>query len=252
MSEHVRIELLDPRWKEKQRQMEANRSAGNLVPQGADVAASLRNLAKRRTDIFGSNATDEEKRAAAVEEARLTRERESRAWDGHIASSEAIVDKFATGANLDAQIEALHRATGLLNEGPGNIGPSIPGAAAPGMAPPAIDSAAFAGASISAAPNPSLQQPSAYGSTGFGSGYAGLPAPPPGTFPTSAAATGANAFAPNVPGIMRPADDAPEGEPAAKRRRLPEMPAGTFYPEKDWLEAHPVRSASVSPSRLVG
>lgn len=32
---HVRIELLDPRWKEEKRISEANRSASNLLPGGA-------------------------------------------------------------------------------------------------------------------------------------------------------------------------------------------------------------------------
>ena len=36
-SEHMRIELLDPRWKEQQRQSEANRSASNLLPGGTSL-----------------------------------------------------------------------------------------------------------------------------------------------------------------------------------------------------------------------
>lgn len=40
-AEHVRIELLDPRWKEEKRQSEANRSAANLLPGGPSFHTPL-------------------------------------------------------------------------------------------------------------------------------------------------------------------------------------------------------------------
>ncbi|EGF97029.1 uncharacterized protein MELLADRAFT_46247, partial [Melampsora larici-populina 98AG31] len=61
ISEHVRIELLDPRWKEKKQTTELNRSSSNMLTLGSDVSSSLRDLAKSRLDIFEENVTEEEK-----------------------------------------------------------------------------------------------------------------------------------------------------------------------------------------------
>lgn len=123
MAEHVRIELLDPRWKEKQLEIDARRAVANVLHEGTDVASSLRQIASKRTDIFSATAEDEARRKAREEEERVRkREREKAVWDGHAASALSTAERFSSGANLDEQIAALHKAKGLtLVES--NIGP---------------------------------------------------------------------------------------------------------------------------------
>jgi splicing factor 3A subunit 1 len=53
IQEHMRIGLLDPSWHEKRdRSMPAKRDEEVYAP-GASIGSSLRQLAERRTDIFG-------------------------------------------------------------------------------------------------------------------------------------------------------------------------------------------------------
>ena len=41
LAEHIRIELIDPRYKEQRRQTDANRSASNLLPGGKPLTPFL-------------------------------------------------------------------------------------------------------------------------------------------------------------------------------------------------------------------
>ena len=82
---------------------------------GSDVSASLRDLARKRSDIFSTAGMSEAEKAKAAQEEirRKTKEREAVVWDGHVASGELTTNRFQTGANLNQQIEAIHRAKGL-------------------------------------------------------------------------------------------------------------------------------------------
>lgn len=162
MAEHVRIELLDPRWKEKQMEADSKRSAANVLHEGTDVASSLRQIASKRQDIFSANAEDEARRKAREEEERVRkREREKIVWDGHTASAISTAERFQSGANLDEQIAALHRAKGLTAQ-ESNIGPKI-GDAESSAAQPNFFNApgSFRGATLSAAANPQAQSAAA-------------------------------------------------------------------------------------------
>ena len=113
LQEHMRIELLDPRWKEQRDNLEARKAQASELQRGANVVSSLKNLARTRVDIFGTE-TDEERRKREEEEERLRRrEREKVVWDGHTASKANTLDKFSTNVNFDEQIAAIHRAKGL-------------------------------------------------------------------------------------------------------------------------------------------
>lgn len=113
LQEHMRIELLDPKWKSQRDALEARKAQASELQRGANVVSSLKNLARTRVDIFGAEA-DEEKRKKEEEEERLRRrEREKVVWDGHTASKANTVDKFSTNVNFDEQIAAIHRAKGL-------------------------------------------------------------------------------------------------------------------------------------------
>ena len=80
---------------------------------GTDVSSSIRALALHRPDIFGT-ADDAEERKRQEELKAKSKAREAEVWDGHTASKDGITTRFQQGANLDEQIEALHRAKGLI------------------------------------------------------------------------------------------------------------------------------------------
>ncbi len=113
LQEHMRIELLDPKWKEQRDVLEARKAQASELQRGANVVSSLKNLARTRVDIFGTE-TDEERRKREEEaERERRREREKVVWDGHTASKANTLDKFSTNVNFDEQIAAIHRAKGL-------------------------------------------------------------------------------------------------------------------------------------------
>jgi len=113
LQEHMRIELLDPRWKLQRDALEARKAQASELQRGANVVSSLKNLARTRVDIFGTE-TDEERRKREEEEERERRkEREKVVWDGHTATKAGTLDKYSTNVNFDEQIAAIHRAKGL-------------------------------------------------------------------------------------------------------------------------------------------
>ncbi|KAI9652583.1 MAG: SF3a splicing factor complex subunit [Alyxoria varia] len=81
IEEHMRIELLDPRWKEQRAKAESRYATTNLST--ADVANNLKRLASQRTDVFdgvtGEMITEEEKER---------RKRAAMSYDGVIPGQE--------------------------------------------------------------------------------------------------------------------------------------------------------------------
>lgn len=60
-SEHMRVNLLDPRWQEeKRRNLDKHRGTG--LTTGEDIAANLAGFAKKRPDIFGGDELADEKK----------------------------------------------------------------------------------------------------------------------------------------------------------------------------------------------
>lgn len=58
MQEHMRIGLLDPRWlEERDRNIRERRIEEEVYAPGLDIESSLKQLAERRTDIFGVEET---------------------------------------------------------------------------------------------------------------------------------------------------------------------------------------------------
>ncbi|KAL5490470.1 PRP21 [Sanghuangporus weigelae] len=167
LQEHMRIELLDPRWKSQRDVLEARRAQANELQRGANVESSLRSLARARVDIFGTEIDEEKRKREEEEEQKRRKEREKNVWDGHTASRDRTLDKYQSNTNFEEQIAAIHRAKGLTDvetQGPG-IGPaagpgvhSLPAQPSPFPQPrqPAhpVSDPAFAAATISAAPQP--------------------------------------------------------------------------------------------------
>ncbi|KAI9433982.1 Pre-mRNA splicing factor PRP21 like protein-domain-containing protein [Lactarius indigo] len=265
LQEHMRIELLDPRWKSQRDALEARKAQASELQRGANVVSSLKNLARTRVDIFGTE-TDEERRKREEEEERERRkEREKVVWDGHTATKAGTLDKYSTNVNFDEQIAAIHRAKGLGPQEANAIGPGIgPAAAPPPLAsvpsalpipPKPVDvvskDPSFTAATISSGPQPASIYPTPAPPVmlpplhyqGLDSaqpfGYQPPPGrvPPPFTPPVAGVAPPANAT-----GTVRPADQM-EGDaddiPPAKRQRVAKLPGGQYYPEQDWINMHP-------------
>ena len=113
LQEHMRIELLDPRWKSQRDVLEARRAQLSELQRGANVETSLRSLARARVDIFGTEADEEKRKREEQAELERRKERERDVWDGHTASKDKTLDKFQSTSNIDEQIAAIHRAKGL-------------------------------------------------------------------------------------------------------------------------------------------
>lgn len=90
MSEHMRVQLMDPRWRvEQQRFLDKQQDTG--YAEGSSIADSLKQFAKQRGDICGS-AEEEEARLLADEGKRKKRIEETNRiiWDGHQSSIDAV------------------------------------------------------------------------------------------------------------------------------------------------------------------
>ena len=72
-------------------------------------------MAQGRTDIFGQDSEKAERKRREAEN--LAREaqkiREVGVWDGHIASAQSIAEKYQVQANLENQVESMHKRLGL-------------------------------------------------------------------------------------------------------------------------------------------
>ncbi|KAJ9119070.1 hypothetical protein QFC22_003561 [Naganishia vaughanmartiniae] len=179
ISEHIRIELLDPKWKEQKQLLDQKKSQAAQLFQNADVSGSLKQLASARTDLFGT-AEDEERRKKQEEEDRAARRaKETIVYDGHLASKTRTLDSFAKNFNLDGQIEAIHKKNQLLPRDASNtVGPQL-GTPGPAAIPPVLaagaatpgGSTAFSGSIISAGPSapsaPAAMLPQYNGAGGY-------------------------------------------------------------------------------------
>ena len=78
---------------------------------GMSIGSSLKQLAERRTDIFG--AGDEETMIGKKIGEEDSRKPEKVTWDGHTASMAATSRLAQQGVTLEQQIEAIHKSKGL-------------------------------------------------------------------------------------------------------------------------------------------
>lgn len=111
MDEHMRIELLDPKWKEQKLAAEAKKKDSNLLQEGTDVAKILKNFSGYRSDIFGTEETEIGKKIQQAEEE--ARKKERVIWDGHSATISLATQRAAQNTSIEEQIAAIHRSKGL-------------------------------------------------------------------------------------------------------------------------------------------
>ncbi|KAJ3319048.1 splicing factor 3a, subunit 1 [Boothiomyces sp. JEL0866] len=95
MAEHVRLELLDPKWKDEKAAFdEKTRDSGNIVS-GDVVAQNLKKMASMRTDIFGGSAGEiDVGQKVAFEKAKGKEAAKAKViWDGKQGSVAAVTAK---------------------------------------------------------------------------------------------------------------------------------------------------------------
>ncbi|KAJ7309552.1 hypothetical protein JRQ81_007601, partial [Phrynocephalus forsythii] len=112
MQEHMRIGLLDPRWLEQRdRSLREKQTDDEVYAPGLDIESSLKQLAERRTDIFGVEETAIGKK---IGEEEIQKPEEKQAAQANIT--------------LQEQIEVIHKAKELVPEDDSKekIGPSKP------------------------------------------------------------------------------------------------------------------------------
>ncbi|XP_042636207.1 splicing factor 3A subunit 1-like [Orycteropus afer afer] len=134
MQEHIRIGLLNPRWLEQRdRSIREKQSDDEVYAPGLDIDCSLKQLAERRTDIFGVEETAIGKK---IGEEEIQKPEEKLwlyfplqvTWDGHSGSMARSQQAAQANITLQEQIEAIHKAKGLVPEDDTKekIGPSKP------------------------------------------------------------------------------------------------------------------------------
>ncbi|XP_071528382.1 splicing factor 3A subunit 1 [Panulirus ornatus] len=132
VGQHLRINMLDPRWLEdRDRQLAERSNQESVFATGESIRSSLKQLAERRTDIFG--AGDEETiigKKIGEEEKR----EEKVTWDGHTGSMEAATRAARANISINEQIHQIHKVKGLLpDQEKEKIGPQpkLPASSAP-------------------------------------------------------------------------------------------------------------------------
>lgn len=133
VQEHMRIGLLDPKWmEERQRALAEKQEQEEVLAAGSDIDVSLKQLAERRTDIFGIGIEEQEiGKKIGEEEKRATKV----VWDGHTASMEKVSQRARENISIEEQIATIHKTKGLVpDEEKEKIGPAMP--KGPNSAPP--------------------------------------------------------------------------------------------------------------------
>ena len=136
VQEHMRIGLLDPRWvEERDKQITKQAVEEQVYAPGTSIESSLRNLAERRTDIFGVGDEAAHETAIGKKMGEEEKREEKVTWDGHSSSAEAAARAARANITLDEQIEQIHRNKGLIAQKEA-IGPSKTQASQPPPAAP--------------------------------------------------------------------------------------------------------------------
>ncbi|MEQ2161874.1 hypothetical protein GOODEAATRI_014107 [Goodea atripinnis] len=244
MQEHMRIGLLDPRWLEQRdRSIRDRQTEDEVYAPGLDIESSLKQLAERRTDIFGVEETAIGKK---IGEEEIQKPEEKVTWDGHSGSMARTQQAAQANITLQEQIEAIHKAKGLVGEDETKekIGPSKPSDI---HQPPPIPSSAPSlhkpSPPVTAVPRPPLSMPPMIPAPRVNvvpmppAPHLMAPRPPPMVVPT--------AFVP-APPIPQPPSAAPappihpppphEEEPVSKKMKTED----NLIPEEEFLRRNKV------------
>ncbi|XP_022179803.1 splicing factor 3A subunit 1-like [Myzus persicae] len=115
VQEHMRIGLLDPRWVEQRdKHISDKMNQESVYAPGAAIEASLKQLAERRTDIFGVGVEETAIGKKIGEEE--YRKDDKATWDGHTSSVEAATRAARANITLEDQIHQIHKVKGLIHD----------------------------------------------------------------------------------------------------------------------------------------
>lgn len=107
---HMRVGLLDPKWVEQRdREIREKREQDQVYASGSVIESNLKQLAQRRSDIFGVGAEETAIGKTAEEEKEKESKPEKLIWDGHAASAEAVAKRakdYITPEDVRAHFEA--------------------------------------------------------------------------------------------------------------------------------------------------
>lgn len=102
LQEHMRIELLDPRWKEQKAKAESRYATTNLST--ADVANNLKRFASQRSDVFDATGM-----ALSEEEAARRKKIAVNSFDGNPEGKSQAHMNHLQSVNVEEQIRAIHQ-----------------------------------------------------------------------------------------------------------------------------------------------
>lgn len=126
LQEHMRYGLLDPRWVEqRERSIKEKMQQEEVYASGSAIDMNLRELAERRSDIFGVGDEETAIGKKIGEEERKKPEKVT--WDGYTATMEAATRAARANISIKDQIQQIHRTKGFLpDEEKERIGPALP------------------------------------------------------------------------------------------------------------------------------
>lgn len=147
VEEHMRIQLLDPRWREEQRRFQEKQKETGYA-EGSSIADSLKVFARKRGDIFGQSLGQGEGSAQAIaqlehEEQKRSEEQSRVQWDGShttVMSTQRLKDEMAANISTVSTSAASASASSAPVIGPAAAPPppqlTLPGSFGKGMAAP--------------------------------------------------------------------------------------------------------------------
>eukprot|EP01028_Stygiella_incarcerata_P005579 TRINITY_DN2343_c0_g2_i1.p1 TRINITY_DN2343_c0_g2~~TRINITY_DN2343_c0_g2_i1.p1 ORF type:complete len:730 (+),score=293.68 TRINITY_DN2343_c0_g2_i1:226-2415(+) len=251
-SEHLRIQLLDPQWKEqKEREREKFRTTN--IAGGDEMVHTLSDFRKKRPDIFG----DEEEEKRIMEELNRKKSDAPMLWDGFTASKQAVaLETMRRLKEGDAGSEGAPSApvvgpsyTPMM--GPGKLGVGGPGAAplAPmppiqtihGYVPPPV--APELAATPGYQPQPAYSLPSrvaapASTASGSGSGVGGQPGGGMSSLPAIQDVDMDVTMEDEEP-VAEKRDGHPMSSEEAKLEPLRKKQKGELESAAEWMSSHP-------------
>jgi len=228
MAEHIKIELADPKVREKVRTIQQAK-LGTSIASDDEITKNLNKFARRRTDIFGKEDEVDIGKVLAEEDKPIQKS-DKAIWDGHV-NSISRTTSAAQGISIEEQIAAIHANKGTENKAT-TIGPSTepapvptaPNTNTPTPRQPATNAPLHFNASTFTPPRPGFSQ--TYSPQAFGL--------PPQQFAQPMPIPNA-AMYPPYGSLMRPPPSL-EDEPEPKRQKGDSEAA--LIPEDIFLQQH--------------
>ncbi|KAJ1974862.1 SF3a splicing factor complex subunit [Dimargaris verticillata] len=127
MEEHMRIELLDPKWKDYKEAAEAKHKTSNLIS-GTDMAQNLKSLSGHRQDIFGPSSDNPTVPTPDASPGPTTSAIKERViWDGHSASIARATQQARKGlTQAELRISRQYAQGVIPDPNAPKIGPQVP------------------------------------------------------------------------------------------------------------------------------